>query len=546
MPLSRHIDADAIIAAAKEHPHREDTADHAGLLHSSWDRDEDAVTLPKYTLPKSGIPSRSAYQLIHDEITLDGNPTLNLATYLHTWMPGYAEKLIMENIGKNAVEWPATQVIHNRCISILADLWKVPNKSKVIGTATLGSSEGVMLGGLAMKKRWQEAQKKAGKDHYHPNIVFGANAHNALEKFARYWDVEARIVPVKAETDFIMHPPDAMKFIDENTIGVICISGSTYTGHLEDVQLMSDLLDKLQAKTGLDIPIHIDAASGGFVAPFAYSEQYKWSFEIPRVHSINTSGHKFGLVYPGVGWVLWRDESLFHKDLIFEYHYLGGVEYSYTLNFSKPAAPIIAQYFNMLNLGFEGYRQVAIKDLRNARLLSRALDETYFKVVSNIHKPSASASLSDETKGGAQKAHGNRELGDDPELYQRGLPVVTFRLSDEYQAEYPHVQQGWISSTLRAKGWIIPNYRAPQGEEQTELLRVVVRETLSEDLVERLIVDILETTKSLMIPGASPFMPDSAPKFDAHSSSGSQRLSAGADVSGLPAPAGEAGGDSGI
>ncbi|KAJ7636984.1 glutamate decarboxylase [Roridomyces roridus] len=485
MSLSRHINADEVIEKSKEHQHRKHTASLGRqTVHQSWSRD-DAAGVPKYTMPKVGINSKAAYQLLHDETALDGNPLLNLASFVHTWMPEEANKLIIENMNKNQVdldEYPAATIIHS-----LADLWKAPKEGKVIGTSTAGSSEAIMLGGLAMKKRWQEARKAAGKDHYHPNIVFGSNAQVALEKFARYWDVEARLVPVNASTNYVMNPHDAIEYIDENTIGVMVILGSTYTGHFEDVQLMSDLLDKLQERTGLDIPIHVDGASGAFIAPFAYPD-YKWAFDVPRVVSINTSGHKFGLVYAGLGWILWRDESLLHKDLIFELHYLGSVEYSFTLNFSKPASPIIAQMFNFLNLGFDGYRRIAMKDLRNARMLSRALEATYFTVMSNIHKLSA--------RGQAELA--TAEDTDEPELYERGLPVVSFRLSDKFAAEFPHVQQAWIQSMLRTKGWIVPNYNAPEGETDTQILRVVVRETLSEDLLERLIVDILEITEGLM------------------------------------------------
>ncbi|KAJ7198624.1 pyridoxal phosphate-dependent transferase [Mycena haematopus] len=491
MSLSRHINADEVIEKAREHPHRKHAAQEGRqTFHQSWSRDEDAARAPKYTIPEVGIPSKAAYQLLHDETALDGNPLLNLASFVHTWMPEEANKLIMENINKNQVdldEYPAATIIHNRCISMLADLWKAPKDCKAIGTSTAGSSEAIQLGGLAMKKRWQEARKAAGKDHYHPNIVFGSNAQVALEKFARYWDVEARLVPVNASTNYVMDPKAALEFIDENTIGVMVILGSTYTGHFEDVQLMSDLLDDLEKRTGLDIPIHVDGASGAFIAPFAYPT-YKWAFDVKRVHSINTSGHKFGLVYAGLGWIIWKDESMLHKDLIFELHYLGSVEYSFTLNFSKPASPIIAQMYNFLNLGFDGYRRIAIKDLRNARMLSRALEATYFTILSNIHKPSA--------RGLAELESANDT--DEPELYERGLPVVSFRLSDKFTAEYPHVQQAWIQSTLRTKGWIVPNYNAPEGEAETQILRVVVRETLSEDLCERLIVDILEVTESLM------------------------------------------------
>ncbi|PPQ81458.1 hypothetical protein CVT26_007483 [Gymnopilus dilepis] len=487
MSLSRHIDAEQIIEQSKDHPRKKHTDGHSRTLHRTWRRDEDAANVPKYTLPKQGINSKAAYQLLHDETALDGNPLLNLASFVHTWMPEDANKLILENLNKNIVdldEYPAASLIHNRCVSMLGDLWKAPKDGKVIGTATAGSSEAIMLGGLALKKRWQEARKAAGKDYFHPNIVFGANAQVALEKFARYFDVETRLVPVTAEDGFIMNPHNALKYIDENTIGVMVILGSTYTGHFENVKLMSDLLDDLQKRTGLDIPIHVDGASGAFIAPFAHPH-LKWSFDVPRVVSINTSGHKFGLVYAGLGWILWRDESYLHRDLIFELHYLGSVEYSFTLNFSKPAAPVIAQMFNFLNLGFEGYKRIAHKDLRNARMLSRALESTYFKVLSNVHVP-----LHPE-----KQRHG--EHPDDPEHYHAGLPVVAFRLSDEFKKENPHVQQSWIQTLLRTKGWIVPNYNAPQGAEDVEILRVVVRETLSEDLIERLIVDILAITESL-------------------------------------------------
>jgi glutamate decarboxylase len=514
MSLSRHIDPADVIANSRDHPHRK----HAGAgsrhgIHSSWRRDEDAAKVPKYVMPRTGIHSKAAYQLLHDETALDGNPLLNLASFVHTWMPEDADKLIMENINKNIVdldEYPAASLIHNRCVSMMADLWKAPKEGKAIGTATAGSSEAIMLGGLAMKKRWQEARKAASKDHFHPNIVFGSNAQVALEKFARYFDVETRLVPVKETNGFVMDPHDALSFIDENTIGVIVILGSTYTGHYENVELMSKLrtfhmiydfnddmlmemfaVDDLQERTGLNIPIHVDAASGGFIAPFAHPS-LKWSFEVPRVVSINTSGHKFGLVYAGLGWVLWRDESYLHRDLIFELHYLGSTEYSFTLNFSKPAAPVIAQMFNFLNLGFEGYKKIAFKDLRNSRLLARALDSTYFKVLSHTHIP---LSAEDRAKYGSGRAGHIDE--DDPEFYVAGLPVVAFRLSDDFKKEHPNVQQSWIQTLLRTKGWIVPNYNAPQGAEEVEILRVVVRETLSEDLLERLITDILSITESL-------------------------------------------------
>jgi len=318
----------------------------------------------------------------------------------------------------------------------------------------------------------------------------GANAQVALEKFARYFDVECRLVPISVESHYRLDPNEAMKYVDENTIGVFVILGSTYTGHYEPVKEMSDLLDEYEAKTGHSVPIHVDGASGAFVAPFA-TPKLLWDFKIPRVVSINTSGHKFGLAYVGVGWVIWRDKQHLPKDLIFELHYLGSVEYSFSLNFSRPAAPIIAQYFNFVSLGFEGYRGIALDDLKNARLLSRALENSkYFTVLSDIHRLDPARSL-----GSSVKAVVNEQ---DVESYVPGLPVVAFRFSDEFQGQYPEIQQKWIQTLLRAKGWIVPNYELAPGLEKVEILRVVVRENMSEVLIERLVNDLMEITEDLV------------------------------------------------
>ncbi|KAG8694803.1 hypothetical protein FRC08_008250 [Ceratobasidium sp. 394] len=503
MSLSRHQDASTLISKAADHPHRKHVRRtggskreiHDGAYSSRFATEQ----LPKFQIPSAGVSAHAAYQLVHDELDLDGNPSLNLASFVHTWMPEEGKKLMIENMSKNFAdqdEYPATMGIHTRCVSMIADLWNAPDGGKAIGTATGGSSEAIMLGGLALKKRWQEARKAAGKSIHEPgpNIVFGANAQVALEKFARYFDVESRLVPVDESTNHVMSPERAMEYIDENTIGVMVILGSTYTGAFEDVEGMAKLLDEYEEKTGHNVPIHVDAASGGFIAPFAYPK-YKWAFEIPRVVSINTSGHKFGLVYAGLGWIIWRDDTKLPKDLIFELHYLGSVEYSYTLNFSRSAAPIVGQFFNFLNLGFEGYRRIALSDLRNARILSRALELSgYYTCLSNIHKPLGTTKGLTQTL--TETVKGIDE--DDAEYYERGLPVVSFRFSDKFKADNPNVRQEWVQSLLRAKQWIVPNYALPPNEQSVEILRIVVRESMSADLIEKVVVDILQVTESLM------------------------------------------------
>lgn len=297
-------------------------------------------------------------------------------------------------------------------------------------------------------------------------------------------------MPISVESNYCLDPKLIEKYVDENTIGVIVILGSTYTGHYEPVEEVSKVLDDIQARTGLDIPIHVDGASGGFVAPFAHPH-LKWNFELPRVVSINTSGHKFGMVYAGLGWIIWRDQEHLHKELIFELHYLGSVEYSFNLNFSRPAAPVLAQYFNLINLGFKGYRNVMLADLANARLLSRALEKSgYFLVLSDIHRPRSAIA------GAAVKTGVANE--EDAEYYSPGLPVVSFRLTDEYKQQNPHVDQKWIQTLLRAKhGFIVPNYNLAPGLEDIDILRVVCRENLSESMVDQLVHDILSIVEDL-------------------------------------------------
>jgi len=314
------------------------------------------------------------------------------------------------------------------------------------------------------------------------------DAQVALEKFARYFDVECRLVPVSEESHYRLDAKRAMQFVDENTIGVFVILGSTYTGHYEPVKEMSDLLDEYEKQSGHSVPIHVDGASGAFVAPFA-TPKLLWDFKLPRVVSINASGHKFGLAYVGVGWVIWRDKAHLPKDLIFELHYLGSVEYSFSLNFSRPAAPIIAQYFNFIHLGFEGYRNIALNDLKNARLLCRALERSgYYHVLSDVHRFV-------EGPGVIKKAVGVDES--DVENYHPGLPVVAFRFSDDFKQKHPGIQQKWIQTLLRVKGWIVPNYDLPPDLEKVDILRVVVRENMTEALIDRLVCDLIEITEDL-------------------------------------------------
>ncbi|KAF3931657.1 hypothetical protein ABW20_dc0108874 [Dactylellina cionopaga] len=511
MALSRHIDPDELLVKLHEVSVEGDSGAHkrhahlkgrGGVNYGSGgpytSRYATKQQIPKFKLAEDGVGAETAYQLLKDELDLDGRPNLNLASFVGTYMEPRADDLMKENISKNmsdADEYPAMMNMHSRCVSILANLWGVQKGETAIGSATTGSSEAIHLGGLAMKRRWQEKRMAAGKDTTKPNIIMGTNAQVALEKFARYFEVEARLLPVSKKSQWRLDPELVKENIDENTIGVFVILGSTYTGHYEPVEEISKILDAYEKETGHDIPIHVDGASGAMVAPFtdAGADGTKWNFELPRVKSINTSGHKFGLVYAGVGWIIWRDQSYLPKHLIFELHYLGGTEESYTLNFSRPGGQIIAQYFNFIHLGYNGYRAIMENCMANARLLSKSLEATgWYTCVSSIHRKKGDLYY---RPGQAVFNAGANETSAD---YNAGLPVVAFRLSDSFKKEYPHVKQVLVSTMLRVKQYIIPNYPLPPKEEATEILRVVVRESMSMDLLDRLVADICEVTENLM------------------------------------------------
>lgn len=309
---------------------------------------------PQHRLPDSPVPPMTAYQLVHDELMLDGNARLNLATFVTTWMEPQAGVLMAECRDKNMIdkdEYPRTAELERRCVAMLADLWNAPDPAAAVGCSTTGSSEACMLAGMALKRRWSK-RNTGGR----PNLVMGVNVQVCWDKFCTFWEVEARLVPMEGGR-YHLDPQAAAELCDENTIGVVGILGSTFDGSYEPIADLCAALDALQERTGLDIPVHVDGASGAMVAPFL-DEDLVWDFRLPRVASINTSGHKYGLVYPGVGWALWRDKAALPEELVFRVNYLGGDMPTFALNFSRPGAQVVAQYYTFLRLGREGYRAV--------------------------------------------------------------------------------------------------------------------------------------------------------------------------------------------
>ncbi|MDG2307470.1 MAG: glutamate decarboxylase [Candidatus Binatia bacterium] len=412
----------------------------------------------KDQLPKGGMEADAAYDLIHDELMLDGNARLNLATFVTTWMEPQAERLMTECFDKNIIdkdEYPAAARIEERCVNMVSKLFHAPQGG--VGASALGSSEAVMLAGMALKWKWKERRKKAKKPADRPNLVLGNNVQVVWEKFCRYWEVEPRYVKM-APGRYTINAEEVLKLTDENTIGVVGILGVTYTGAYEPIEEVHDALVDLKKRTGLEVPMHIDAASGGFIAPFL-QPKLKWDFRLPLVKSINVSGHKYGLVYPGVGWVIWRDQAELPEDLVFHVNYLGGDFPTFTLNFSRPGNQIIAQYYNFLRLGKDGYRRVqqASKDVA-----------TYLS--SEIAKMGPFDLLSDGTD----------------------IPVFAFRMKKA---------RGWtvydLSDKLRQSGWLVPAYTMPPDVEDISVLRIVCREGLSQDLASNLLDDIERSVKDL-------------------------------------------------
>lgn len=442
--------------------------------------------IPKFRIPLTGTNPESAAQLIRDDLELDGKPSLNLASFVNTYADPIGYKLMVENLNKNMSdndEYPALMNVHQRCINMIAHLWNVPKGCKAIGTSTTGSSEAIHLGGLAMKRRWEAQQKEKGKSISKPNILMGANAQVALEKFARYFDVEPRIIPVCEKSRYALDITKVRENLDENTIGVFVILGSTFTGTYEDVEGVSKILDDFEKESGNNVSIHVDGASGAFVAPFCHKDLV-WDFRLSRVRSISTSGHKFGLTTAGLGWILWKDEKYLPENLCFVLKYLGGDERSFTLNFSRPGHTVVHQYYNLITLGYQGYAKVHGGSLYNARLLSKYLEATgYFECVSDIHRRKG------VFKFNPDEIH-EHDPKEDHSEYNPGLPVVAFTFSKKFRSEYPEIPQAAISTLLRVKGYIIPNYPLPPTSENIEVLRVVVRYTLSLDLLDKLMEDI--------------------------------------------------------
>jgi glutamate decarboxylase len=415
---------------------------------------------PDRAFPQEGMQAQDAMRLIGEELVLEGDPARNLATFVTTWMEPEAQRIIAANLHRNFIdhaEYPVSAEIEQRCVRMLADLFNAPGETT--GARTQGSSEAIMLGALSLKYSWRKRREAAGEPADRPNLVFGGDVHVVWDKFCRYFDVEPRIVPLQ-EGKYTIGPEDVEPLIDQNTIGVAAVLGTTFTGHADDIAGINRLLLALRDEKGLDVPLHVDAASGGFVWPFLYPES-EWDFRLEQVRSINVSGHKFGLVYPGIGWLVFREKLDLAQDLVFEENYLGRTDATFTLNFSTGAAMVLAQYYNFIRYGRAGYEYVIGGMEANARTLGEQL-----------------------------KADGRFELIGEGE---EQLPLACFRLAGK--RPYDEFDIAWQLSAER--GWMVPAYTLPPNAQNVSVLRALVKETLSREQVDTLGEDMRQACETL-------------------------------------------------
>jgi glutamate decarboxylase len=413
-----------------------------------------SVTMPKYRMHEHEHEPHHVRQVVVDELMLDGNSRQNLATFCQTWAEPEVREIMALTLDKNMVdkdEYPQTAALEERCVHMLADLWNSPDAANTLGTSTTGSSEAAMLGGMALLWNWRRRRRAAGASSDRPNLICGP-VQICWHKFARYWDVELREIPMESDR-LLMTPEEVIKRIDENTIGVVPTLGVTFTCQYEPVEAVAQALDQHLADTGIDVPMHVDGASGAFTAPFCDPELV-WDFRLPRVKSINTSGHKFGLAPLGVGWVIWRDSDDLPEELIFNVNYLGGNMPTFALNFSRPGGQIVAQYYNLLRLGREGYRKIHQAGYENAQYLAAEI----------------------------------ARLGPFEMIYdgRGGIPGLAWKLKDGVEPGFTLFD---VADRLRMSGWQVPAYTLPPNREDLAIQRILVRHDFSRDLADLLLDD---------------------------------------------------------
>lgn len=416
--------------------------EEADYLDPIFGSEAELKPLSKYELNQDGVEPRIAYRLVKDQLIDEGNARQNLATFCQTYMEPEATRIMAETMAKNAIdksEYPRTTELENRCVNILANLWHAQDNEEYMGTSTVGSSEACMLGGLAMKFAWRERAKKLGLDinSKKPNLVISSGYQICWKKFCTYWDIELREVPMD-ENHLSLNMETVMDYVDEYTIGIVGIMGITYSGRYDDIEKLDQLVEDYNKNTDYKVYIHVDAASGGFYTPFIEPD-INWDFKLKNVVSINASGHKYGLVYPGIGWVLWRDKKFLPDDLIFNVDYLGGELPTMAINFSRSASQIVGQYYNFVRYGFDGYRDIHMRTHKVAQYIESELLKTGLFYMVNDSKH---------------------------------LPILCYAFKQDVQPKWTLYE---LSDHLRMRGWQVPTY--PMSDNLNDLIvqRIVCR-----------------------------------------------------------------------
>lgn len=441
---------------------RKQTSEDSAPIFGSQEMREPA---PAEFIPEHKTPAPIAYQIVKDETFPQTQPRLNLATFVTTYMDDYGTRLMNEAVGVNYIdetEYPRVAVMCGRCINMVANMWNTPEEGEwKTGAVGIGSSEACMLGGVAAWLRWRERRKAEGKPYDRPNLVMSSAYQVVWEKFCQLWQIEMRTVPITHKNP-TLDIEKSIRMCDENTICIVPIAGVTWTGMNDDIEGLNDALEEYNRKTGYNIPIHVDAASGGFILPFLNPGK-KWDFRLKWVLSISTSGHKYGLVYPGLGWVIWKDKKYLPKDMSFSVNYLGASISQVGLNFSRPAAQILAQYYNFIHLGKEGYKEIH----SNSMAIARYCHEEIGKMPCFINY--------------------SKELEN---------PLFIWYMEPEYEKK-----ANWtlfdLQDKLMQKGWMVPAYTMPKDIEDMVVMRIVVRQGMSRDMADMLIQDIADIVDEL-------------------------------------------------
>ena len=431
-------------------------------LFGSYESDH---ILPRETINEESVNPSIAYRLVADEMMHDGNPRYNLATFVQTYMEPEATQVMVDTIATNAIdkaEYPQTTEVEKRCVNIISNLWNAPKDEEYMGTSTVGSSEACMLGGMAMKFRWRKRAEALGIDinAKKPNLIVSSGFQVVWEKFCVYWDVELREIPMTSLDELYLDPKAAIAACDEYTIGIVPIMGITYTGTFDNIVAIDKELEEYNKTAKLSVPIHVDAASGGLYLPFVNPELV-WDFRLKNVVSISTSGHKFGLVYPGLGWVLWRDKQYLPEELLFKVAYLGAFEPTFQINFSRPGSQIWAQYYNFVRWGREGYKAVHERSRDVGLFLTKGLEKLgIFKILNS----------------------------------GENIPIVCWSLKIDSKRAWTEYD---LSDRLRYYGWQLPAYPLPKNFEDVTVMRVVVRADQSMEQISLLLKDMKESIEYL-------------------------------------------------